>query len=244
MMLRKVPLILAFVAAVSSTASAAAHDAAPTYDRINFRVTASRDVNNDTLVAVMYHERSGQKPASMADEVNRTIAWAVDLAGKTSGIKVQTLQYRQEPIYRNQSISGWKVRQSIRLESEDVAALSELVGELQSRLSVSSLRYTISAEVRRKVEDELITQALDRFKRRGKLIAGELGRPGYRIVKIDVSTSGGSPTPVRVRAVSAMAESSSVTAITEVAEFLLVTCSVTIVSIFAGAKAATLGQLR
>jgi len=202
MMLRKLPLILAFVAAVAGTASAAAHDAAPTYDRINFRVTASRDVDNDTLVAVMYHERSGQKPASMADEVNRTIAWAVDLAGKTSGIKVQTLQYRQEPIYRNQIISGWKVRQSIRLESEDVAALSELVGELQSRLS----------EVRRKVEDELITEALDRFKRRGKLISREIGRPDYRIVNIDIATSGGSPAPVRMRTVSAMAESGSVTA--------------------------------
>ena len=226
MMLRKVPLILAFVAAVSSTASAAAHDAAPTYDRINFRVTASRDVDNDTLVAVMYHERSGQKPASMADEVNRTIAWAVDLAGKTSGIKVQTLQYRQEPIYRNQSISGWKVRQSIRLESEDVAALSELVGELQSRLSVSSLRYTISAEVRRKVEDELITQALDRFRRRGQLITGELGRPDYRVVNIDIVTSGGSPAPVRMRTVSAMAESSGVTAPTLEPGVQLVTVNV------------------
>ena len=226
MMLRKVPLILAFVAAVSSTASAAAHDAAPTYDRINFRVTASLDVDNDALVAVMYHERSGQKPASMADEVNRTIAWAVDLAGKTSGIKVQTLQYRQEPSYRNQSISGWKVRQSIRLESVDVTALSELVGELQSRLSVSSLRYTISAEVRRKVEDELITQALDRFRRRGQLITGELGRPDYRVVNIDIVTSGGSPAPVRMRTVSAMAESSGVTAPTLEPGVQLVTVNV------------------
>ena len=212
MMLRKLTLMLAFFAALASTTSAAAHDAAPTYDRVNFRVTASRDVGNDTLVAVMYHERSGQQPTSMADDVNRTIAWAVDLAGKTSGIKVQTLQYRQEPIYRNQSISSWKVRQSIRLESKDVTALSELVGELQSRLSVASLRYTISAEVRREVEDELITQALDRFRRRGKLITGELGRPDYRIVNIDIATSGGSPAPLRMRTVSAMAESGSVTA--------------------------------
>jgi predicted secreted protein len=212
MMLRKLLLMLAFFAALAGTASAAAHDAAPTYDRVNFRVSASRDVDNDTLVAVMYRERSGQQPASMADDVNRTIAWAVDLAGKTSGIKVQTLQYRQEPIYRNQSISSWKVRQSIRLESKDVTALSELIGELQSRLSVASLRYTISAEVRRKVEDELITQALDRFRRRGELITGELGRPDYRIVNIDITTSGGSPAPLRMRTVSAMAESSGVTA--------------------------------
>ena len=226
MMLRKLPLMFALFAALAGTASAATHDAAPTYDRVNFRVSASRDVDNDTLVAVMYHERSGQQPASMADEVNRTIAWAVDLAGKTSGIKVQTLQYRQDPIYRNQTISGWKVRQSIRLESKNVAALSELIGELQSRLSVASLRYTISAEVRRRVEDELITEALARFKRRGKLVSGELGRPDYRIVTIDIATSGGSPAPVRMRTVSAMAESSSVSAPTLEPGVQLVTVSV------------------
>jgi len=136
----------------------------------------------------------------------------VDIAKQTSGIKVQTLQYRQEPVYRNQSISSWRVRQSIRLESNDVTTLSRLVGELQERLSVSSLRYTISPEVRRDVEDELITLALHRFGRRGKLIADELGRSDYRIVAMDVATSGSSPSPVRMRAVAAMAESSSITA--------------------------------
>ena len=212
MMTHKPQLFAALVAAAIATTSAAAHDAAPTYDRINFRVSATKEVDNDTLVVVMYHERNGQHPTSMADDVNRTIAWAVEVARQSSGIKVQTLQYRQEPVYRNQSISSWKVRQSIRLESNDVTALSRLVGELQERLSVASLRYTISPEVRRAVEDELITLALGRFGRRGKLIADELGRSDYRIVTMDVSTSGGSPAPVRMRAVSVMAEGSRVTA--------------------------------
>jgi predicted secreted protein len=42
------------------------------------------------------------------------------------------------------------------------------------------------------------------------LISEELGRPGYRIVDIDIAASGTSPAPVRMRAVSTMAESSSV----------------------------------
>ncbi len=212
MMIRKPQLFAALVAAAIATTSAAAHDAAPTFDRVSFRVSATSEVDNDTLVVVMYHERNGQHPTSMADDVNRTIAWAVEVARQSSGIKVQTLQYRQEPVYRNQSISSWKVRQSIRLESNDVTALSRLVGELQERLSVASLRYTISPEVRRAVEDELITLALGRFGRRGKLIADELGRSDYRIVTMDVATSGGSLAPVRMRAVSAMAEGSRVTA--------------------------------
>jgi predicted secreted protein len=168
---------------------ALAHDADPTYDRINFRVSASQEVENDTLVAVMYYERSGQQPTAMAGDVNRTISQAVDTAKKNGAIKVQTLNYRQEPLYRNQKVVGWKVRQSIRLESMDVTALSTLIGELQQRLSVASLA---------------------RFAERGKLIAAELGRPDYRIVNMDVATNRTAPGPVRMRAVASMAESSSV----------------------------------
>ncbi len=211
-MIYKLHLSAALVAAAIAAMPAAAHDSIPTYDRVNFRVSATKEVDNDTLVVVMYQERNGQHPTSMADDVNRAITWAVDLARKASGIKVQTLQYRQEPVYRNQSISSWRVRQSIRLESNDVATLSRLVGDLQERLSVASLRYAISPKVRQQVEDELITLALGRFGRRGNLIADELGRSDYRIVAMDVSTSGASPAPVRMRAVSAMSESSKVTA--------------------------------
>lgn len=199
-----------FLASMVITAHAAAHEVAPTYDRINFGVSASKEVANDTLVAIMYLERSGQQPSAMADDVNRTVAWAVELAKKNRAVKVQTLEYRQEPQYRNQSVVGWKIRQSIRLESTDHKALSMLIGELQERLSVASMHYSISPDTRMEVENQLIAEALDRFAGRGKLIAGEMGRPDYRVVVIDVVTSDSSPVPVRTRAVSTFAESSSV----------------------------------
>lgn len=209
-MLHKTPVALLFCATLAASSQAFAHDSPALYDRINFQVGAETEVENDTLVATMYHERSGQQPGAMADDVNQTIAWAVELANKVSAVKVQTLNYHQQPLYKNQTIVGWRIRQSIRLESTDAAALSKLIGELQKRLSIASLRYTISQDVRREVQDQLIAQALDRFKRRGELIAEELGRVSYRIVNIDVMTSGASPAPVRMRATAAMAESSSI----------------------------------
>ena len=57
-------------------------------------------------------------------EVDRA---AVDLARQNDAVKVQTLNYRQDPLYKNQAVVGWKVRQSIRLESTDVGALGELI---------------------------------------------------------------------------------------------------------------------
>ena len=204
------PLALIFLAALVTATPASAHETPPSYDRINFRVSATKEVENDTLVAVMYSERTSQQPSVMADEVNRTIAWAVDLAKKESTVNVQTLNYRQEPLYQNQTISGWRVRQSIRLESSDVTALSTLVGELQKRLSVASLHYVISPERRGEVENVLIAEALARFRHRGKLISAELERPDYRIVNLDIVTSGVAPTRMRMGAAVAMAQSSSV----------------------------------
>jgi predicted secreted protein len=209
MSIRKYVALLSFFVCVAAN-SALAHDAAPTYDRINFQVSASEEIENDTLVAVMYYERSGQQPTAMADDVNRTIEQAVATAKENDAIKVQTLNYRQEPLYKNQTVTGWRVRQSIRLESTDVAALGTLIGELQKRLSVASLSYAVSPEVRARVEDTLITHALGRFAERGKLIAAELGRPDYRIVGMDVATARAAPGPVRMRAVASMAESSGV----------------------------------
>jgi predicted secreted protein len=204
-------LVIALFVAFVGTKTAVAHETPQIYDRINFQVSAVEEVENDTLVVVMYSERSGQKPSTIADEVNRNIGWAVDLAKKNSAIKVQTLHYRQDPMYTNQSISGWKIRQSIRLESTEAASLSALIGEMQGRLSVASLRYTVSPTRRNKVERRLIAEALNRFKSRGEQIKVELGRTGYRIVNIDVITSGQSPAPVRMRA-AAMMEDSAVAA--------------------------------
>ena len=204
-------LAMALIVVFGCTKAAVDHEASPVYDRINFQVGVDEEVANDTLVAVMYSERSGQEPARLADEVNRSIAWAVDLAKEGGKVKVQPLHYRQDPLYNNQRISGWRARQSIRLESSQAESLSALIGELQERISVESLHYTVSPRLRDEVERRLIAEALYRFKERGEQIRVELGRTGYRIVNMDVITSARSMAPVRMRA-AAMMEDSAVAA--------------------------------
>lgn len=210
-MLKIQPLTIALFVAFSFTKPAVAHESPQSYDRVNFQVSAAEEVANDTLVAVMYSEVSGQKSSAVADEVNRNISWAADLAKKSSSVKVQTLHYRQDPLYNKQSIIGWKIRQSIRLESKDVESLSALIGEIQERLSVASIQYTVSPTRRDEVERRLIAEALNRFENRGKQIEVELGRTGYRIVNIDVITSNQPLAPVRMRAAAIM-EGSAVAA--------------------------------
>ena len=147
----------------SAAWAAAAHEDGVTFDRISFSVSATQEVENDTLVAVMYAHREGQDAAALADAVNKAITDALTRTRQVPAVKVQTLNYRQSPVYRNQIVSGWRVRQSIRLESRDAAVLSELIGELQSTLSIESVSYTVSEEARRAVEDGLIASAMAAF---------------------------------------------------------------------------------
>jgi len=199
------PLLLLFAVAQPLMA-----DEGPlTYDRVDLSVSASAEVENDTLVAELYAQREGQDAAELASAVNGDVAWAVGLAKKSPGIKVQTLAYRTDPIYRKQVLTGWRVRQSLRLESRDGAKLSQLVGTLQQRLAVSNISYMISPDGRQEAEGELISEAITRFKERAKQVVSELERPGYRLVHMGVNTAGVPYRPQMMRGM-AMAEAASV----------------------------------
>ncbi len=173
-----------------------ADDAPLTYDRIEFSVVATRQVENDTLVAILYVQREGEDAGRLADEVNRSIQWGLAKARKTSGLKIQTLDYHTSPVYRNQKLQGWRVSQSIRLESRDSSQLSRIIGTLQERLAVRSIQYDVSRERRSQVESELIAEAIRKFTKRAELITAELERKDYRLVKMTVNTSS-SPPPRR-----------------------------------------------
>lgn len=186
----------------ATTGLAAADQTPPAYDRVTLSVSAQERVGNDTLVADLYSESEDERAADAATRVNESVAWALDETKKADRVSVQTTGYHSQPIYRDRTVIGWRVRQSIRLESRDTAGLSELIGKLQSRMAMSSISYRISPERRAEAEDALIKKALASFGKRARLISGQLERPGYRIVRLDVVTSG---TPVRPIPVQRMA---------------------------------------
>ena len=159
----------------------------PNYNQVQLSAEASREVANDTLVAVLYARREGHDPAQLADEVNRDTGWAVETAKAIPGVQVQTLSYNTSPKYDKGHLIGWRAEQSVQLKGTDVPALSQLIGTLQSRLAVQSVGYQVSDEVRKAAENELTTAALGNFQRKAQLIAGALGRKSYRIVHININ---------------------------------------------------------
>jgi len=177
------------------------------YDRINLAVSASEEVDNDTLSATLFVQHEGNNPTELGARVNRSIRQAVETAKQQPGIKVQTLDYQTSPVYRNANLSGWRVRQSIRLESQDAALIAQLMGELQAELSIGSINYDVSPEQRQRIEERLISQAIRLFRGRAELISKEMGHSHYRLVQMDISNNGIAPRPYPMRAMAMKSES-------------------------------------
>lgn len=205
---------VAIVCVAGSTLLSDASAQATRYDRVSFSVDAEENVTNDILVAVLYYERDGARQADVAEHVNRTMSAALQTAERHPAVVVHTLQYRTNPVFRNTSLTGWRARQSLRLEAHGPTALAEVLAALQDlHLLVESVGYAVSKETRDDTEERLIALALARFTARAQLITKSLGRREYRIVRVALTdvkqgpryerraTSGGATT-IRKRTVA------------------------------------------
>lgn len=162
--------------------------AAPTL--IELSAEASRPAVNDLLRATVSAEASGATPGDLAKQVNNLIANALKTTKAYPSVKTQSGGSNTYPIYaKGGKIESWRMRSELSLESGDVAALSELLGKLQTSLQVSNLQLQPSPETRKKVENEAMLDALAAFKSRAKVLADALGQP-YHIKQLSVNSTG------------------------------------------------------
>ncbi len=166
------------------------------FDRVSLQAEASREVKNDRMQAVLRVQEEGSDPARLADRINRTMRWALEEADDFEAVKAETGGYRTQPIYQKGTLSHWRAVQTLRLESGDFTALSELVGELQERVQVQSMNFEVSEQARREAENDLIDDALGAFKARADRVRKNLDAGGWRIVQLNIDTQRGGPGPV------------------------------------------------
>ena len=220
--------VIACVVLLSTVTVANAKDDDSHYDRISLLATASDEVDNDILEATLSVYREGSNPSLLSEEVNSAIQWAIGEAKKVSGITVQTLGYQTNPVYQQQRLSAWRVRQSLRLESKDIAKLSQLIGKLQERLTVGRVGYRVSAQRRNAVEESLITEVIALFQRRAELVAKQMGRSRYRVVQMSINTGGAPMRPMMRAEMSAMADTRTSPSFEAGAQTVMVSISGTI----------------
>jgi predicted secreted protein len=175
---------------------------------VDLNAEASRLAPNDLARAQAYIELGDSTPSALAKKVNAVMQSAIASTKPYPSVKVRSGNTSTYPVYgkNGRTIESWRMRSELLLESKDQAALSELLGKLQTQLAVGQLTLEPSEEAARQAENEAIADGIAAFNARAKIVAESLGK-SWRILHMNVNNTSGMPPPrPMVRAKMAMAE--------------------------------------
>lgn len=194
-----------------ATSSAYAEDN-NSYNRVDFNVEASREVQNDLLVAHMTIDVEDKLPANVAQKISVALNGALKKAERFSNVKTTSGNQNTYPTYGNNNhVNGWHGRGELNLESRDFKAAGELIAELQSTLQLGNVQFMIAHDTRQTIENELITEAIHTFQARADAIRLAMGAKSYKTVRFSINQSGApQPYPIATR-MRGMAISDAVT---------------------------------
>lgn len=174
----------------------AAETAQPRYNLVELQAEVQREVQNDLLNATLYVELEDASAAAVATAVNRRINDALRAAKEYKGVRVRSGNNQTYPVYsKTNTLQNWRGRGEIRLDSGDFEAASTLIGKLQASMQLGNIGFSVSPEMRRSVENELITEAIAAFKARADIIKTALSGRAYKLQRLNVGSAYSAPQP-------------------------------------------------
>lgn len=186
----------------------------PTQNVVQLSANASLEVAQDFLVLTLGTTREGSDAQALQEQLKGVLDAALSearLSVQPGAMDVRTGHFSLTPRYgRDGRINGWKGSVELMLEGRDFVRISSTAGSIQS-LTVASVVFSLSREQRARVESQVQSMAIDRFKVRAAEIAKAFGFGGYTLREVAVSASeqGAVPRPrqMALEARSSLADS-------------------------------------
>lgn len=180
------------------------HAAEPRYNQVSLRAEASHEVPHDLMSVTLYTEAQSDDPAKLSADITRTLNSALEKIRAVDSVQVRIGGRSSQPVYGNdsKSITAWRERGELNLESTDFATLSKLTGNMLQTLKMSNMTLSIAADTRKKHEDALFEEAIKAFQARSELVTKAMSGKGYKVVNLNLNTGGYHP-PVVLRAYAA-----------------------------------------
>lgn len=198
---------LVLMASLATTAlmtqNSYAHDVEQKYNMVSVQATASRQVSNDQMQAILSIEKSHKSPQELANQVNQLLNFANSTAKKYPTVKFKTGQQQTYPIYddSNRKLKEWRNESSVILESQDFESTSKMIADLQQQFQLKDVNFSVSEQQREKVENELLEEVSKNFQDRANIIRKSWNKSGYDLVNFNVDTQNHFyPAPMMARA--------------------------------------------
>jgi len=177
------------------------------YNQIRFEASSTEQVQNDRMQAVLSVFGEDPDASLLANRINQTMDWALTIAADFENVQTKTGGYQTYPVHQKNIFRGWRGTQQLVLVAGDFDELGRLIGKLQERMQIRSMDFSLFPQTRTVTEDQLIFEALEKFKDRAELVRTNLGAAGYRIVDLTINTGGYMPRPVPMMRAHAAVES-------------------------------------
>ncbi len=163
------------------------------FNTVNLQAQAEREIPNDQMIILIATEHEGSNTTGLTAKINSDMQWALEIINKYSAVESQSKNYQTYPTYRKQVVIGWRASQQIEIKSENIAALTELVGKLQEKLQVKQMSFSPTTETRVRIENELIEEAMQAFLARVEIIKKNMPEKNHRIINLNINTGGYRP---------------------------------------------------
>lgn len=169
---------------------------------LNLSANAEREVRQDTIHITLSASIQGRDPAQVGAELSAVLQGTLDAARQAgSELVVRTGNYRVYPQFREQGqIGQWLGQAEIILQSQNLELAAQTAGELASRMPVSNVYFSISRELQRTTEQELLQEAADALRTRADAAARAFGFSTHRLVSVDLDGQRPGPIPMMMRA--------------------------------------------
>lgn len=168
----------------------------PPQNVLMLSASATTEVARDWLGVTLSTTREGPDAAVVQNGLKQALDTALTearKAAKPGQLEVRTGGFSISPRYAPKGgISGWAGSTELIVEGRDTAAISQLVGRLQT-LTVARVGFSLSREAREKVEAEVAASAIARFRSQAETHAKQFGFGGYSIREVTVNTGNDSP---------------------------------------------------
>jgi uncharacterized protein len=183
--------------------------------RLYLQESASRDVEQNVLVATVQAHAEAASPAEAQVDVNGAMAAAIERVRTEAEIRAATGSYSvYQRLDQDNRPVGWVADQDLRLTSKDPAALLELAGSLQEMgLNLIGLGWQVDDDTRRKVQDELTIAAIATLRQRAQAIAESVDMQVANIDTLRVGATMEGPRPMMAMRAEAMADAPPPTAL-------------------------------
>jgi len=163
------------------------------FNTVNLQAQAEREIPNDQMIVLLATEHEGSNTTGLTAKINLDMQWALEIINKYSAVESQSKSYQTYPTYRKQVVIGWRASQQIEIKSENIAALTELVGKLQEKLQVKQMSFSPTTETRVRIENELIEEAMQAFLARVEIVKKNMPEKNHRIINLNINTGGYRP---------------------------------------------------